>query len=122
MKAILILLIFSMALVSSFGQGGLTPPGAPAPTMKTLDQLDAKIERRTPISSLPFTISAPGSYVVTSNLTSAGAGITISANDVTVDLNGFNLTAGPGGNGVRVSGARTNICVRNGSVSGCTTD
>jgi hypothetical protein len=35
-------------------QGSLTPPGAPAPTMKTLTQ----IEPRTPISSLPFTISA----------------------------------------------------------------
>jgi hypothetical protein len=40
-------------------QGSLTPPpGAPAPTMKTLDQIEA----RTPISSAPFTISAPGSY------------------------------------------------------------
>ena len=41
-----------------FAQGPLAPPGPPGPTMKTLDQ----IEPRTPISSLPFTISASGSY------------------------------------------------------------
>jgi hypothetical protein len=37
-------------------QGSLTPPGAPAPTMKTL----AQIEPRTPISSAPFTITVSG--------------------------------------------------------------
>src|ERR1700722_17008335 len=43
---------------SAFSQGSLTPPGAPAPTMLTLSQ----IEPRTPISSLPFNITRPGSY------------------------------------------------------------
>jgi len=46
------------ALATLFAQGPLTPPGAPAPTMKTL----AQIETRTPISSAPFTISQSGSY------------------------------------------------------------
>jgi hypothetical protein len=32
---------------AAFAQGSLTPPAAPTPTMKTLDQ----IERRTPIST-----------------------------------------------------------------------
>jgi hypothetical protein len=35
--------------------------------MKSLDQIEA----RTPISSAPFTISAPGSYYLTTNLTTA---------------------------------------------------
>lgn len=43
------------------GQGSLTPPGAPAPTMRTLDQ----VEPRTPISALPYVISKSGSYYVT---------------------------------------------------------
>jgi len=41
----------------TYGQGSLTPPGTPAPTMKTL----AQIEPRTPISFLPVTLSQPGS-------------------------------------------------------------
>src|SRR4051812_45809594 len=74
---------------SAFSQGSLTPPGAPAPTMKSLDQIEA----RTPISSVPFTISVPGSYYLTTNLTAAlnQNGITVSADNVTLDLNGFHL-------------------------------
>src|SRR5437762_3077985 len=72
-----------------FGQGPLTPPGPPAPLFKTLQQ----IEPRTPISSAPFTISAPGSYYLTTNLT-GGTGITISANEVNLDLMGFRLVGG----------------------------
>ena len=108
-------------LHSAFGQGALTPPGAPAPTMKTLAQLDAKLEPRTPIAAIPYTISAPGSYYLTTNLTgvSGQSGITISNNNVTLDLNGFALTGVAGSFiGVVISGTWTNDTIRNGSISG----
>jgi len=108
-------------------QGPLTPPGAPAPTMKTLDQLDAKLEKRTPISNVPFTIGASGSYYLTGNLavgTAGGSAITISADQVTLDLNGFTIssTASPAsGTAVLINGVRRNVTVTNGHIRGTTT-
>lgn len=99
----------------AFGQGSLTPPGAPAPLMKSLDQIEA----RTPISSAPFIITNSGSYYLTANLNVAsGHGITISNNNVTLDLNGFGLAGNSSGFGVYIPGAQTNITVRNGWASG----
>jgi len=106
-------------------QGPLTPPGAPAPTMKSLDQLDAKLEKRTPISSVPITISTPGSYYLTGNLTVAtGNAITVTVDQVTIDLNGFTIssTASPAsGTAVLLSGARQDVTIRNGHIRGTTT-
>ncbi len=104
-------------LHSALGQGTLTPPGAPAPTMKTLTQ----IEPRTPISSLPYTISNSGSYYLTGNVLGVAAtnGITIAADGVALDLNGFAVVGVAGSvYGIYVSGSHTNLAVRNGSVSG----
>jgi hypothetical protein len=100
-------------------QGPLTPPGAPAPTMKTLSQIEA----RTPVSSAPFTISSSGSYYLTTNLTvSTGSAITINANNVRLDLNGFTLssTENPAttGCGILLSAIGvTNIAIINGFIS-----
>jgi parallel beta-helix repeat protein len=112
-RVILVVFWTMMASMSS-AQGPLAPPGAPAPTMKTLQQ----VEPRTPISSLPFTINQPGSYYLTTNLSSAaGSGITIQTNGVTLDLMGFELVGLPGSAfGILVSGTRTNLLIRNGTV------
>ncbi len=104
--------LLSSICVSAPAQGSLTPPGAPEPMMKSLDQ----IEPRTPISSLPFTIDQPGSYYLVSNLTGdASGGITIAASGVTLDLMGFELAGGTG-SGIIGSGTPRNITIRNGVV------
>ena len=114
-----------------FGQGALNPPpGAPAPTMKSLDQVEPRILMsaiNTPgdVAST-FIISAPGSYYLTGNFIGEPGkhGISIQANDVTLDLNGFALISGGGGatRGVNVPALQTGICIRNGNVRGWTGD
>ncbi len=115
--AILAFAILQLRIPTAFAQGSLTPPGPPAPVMKSLDQIEA----RTPILSLPFTITRPGAYYLTTNLTgvSGASGVTIATGAVTLDLNGFALF-GPAGssNGVFVSVLATNLTIRNGSLSG----
>jgi hypothetical protein len=110
--------VFEAALPSAFAQGSLAPPGAPAPTMKTLDQIEA----RTPISAAPFTISQPGSYYLTNNVTvSSGDAITIAADNVTLDLNGFTIVstrpAAAGDSAILLDGQRKNIAIFNGHIS-----
>ena len=95
--------------------GNLEPPAAPAPTMKTLDE----VEPRIPISSVPYTISVSGSYYLTGNLTYTGpqGAITVTVNNVTIDLMGYTLS-GPGSGynmGVYMVG-RNNVEIRNGTV------
>ena len=106
--------------LSTFAQGSLTPPGAPAPTMKTLDQIEA----RTPISSAPYTINNPGSYYLTTNLNvTGGNAITINASQVTLDLGGFTIfSTAPGGSGFAIgllsATGNTDITIRNGHIKG----
>lgn len=123
MKIQLALLIATLGIYSSaLGQGALTPPGAPAPTMKTL----AQIEPRTPISSAPFTITNPGSYYLTTNLTvSSGNAITIATNGVALDLGGFILRStatSATGYGILISGGLQNLTIANGFIQGGVTN
>src|SRR4029077_17462440 len=90
----LVCAFFFAAMLSAFGQGSLTPPGAPAPTMKTLAQIEPRIEINATNppgdADSSFKITQPGSYYLTGNLTGVASkhGIKIAANDVTLDLMG----------------------------------
>lgn len=93
--------------------------------MKSLAEIDAKLERRTPLPAGPTSISTPGSYYLTGSFTvGSGNGIVINADDVTLDLNGFTIAstaASPSGAGVNIAGLRSNVTVRNGHIRGTTT-
>ncbi len=98
---------------AALGQGSLAPFGPPAPTMKSLDHIEA----RTPTSSAPFTITVAGSYYLTGNVVAnaSDAGIVIAADDVTADLNGFALAGGGAGVSTTQRGNRieANTCTAN---------
>ena len=136
--------LFSVLCLATvvFGQGSLTPSGAPMPTMKTLGEIDASVSSvsnavaqikdnaRTPLkvdslgvnplSGGGFLITQSGSYYLTQNLTvSSMDAIRIEADGVTLDLNGFTIrSSGACGAAINIFGE--NITVFNGHIIGGT--
>lgn len=116
------LLLAAVAILAFIGnssicsaQGSLTPPGPPSATMVTLSQ----VQPRTPIGSAPYTISSPGAYYLTGNLYvgTATSAITVYANEVTIDLNGFGIYGQTGGGcAIAVSNSVQNLVVKNGTI------
>lgn len=112
----------------AFAQGQLTPPadaflgGAPKASMRSLDQLEPRLPLGQIGTNGLLTITQPGSYVLMGNVAvTAGDGITIAADDVTLDLNGFTLSSSispASGTAVRILGEHQNIVVRNGHIRG----
>ncbi len=124
----LVVLAAASGLVGTLaGQGPLVPPGAPAPTMKKLDQIAstgiAINDTNTPgdVNSL-YVISSPGTYYLTGNVTGVAPkrAILINSVNVTVDLNGFALVGvASTGTGISDGGVnRGQATIRNGSVVG----
>src|SRR5260370_12707457 len=73
---------------------------------------------QTPISSLPFFINSPGTYVVATDLSVAGSAILINSANVTLDFNGHTLTCTtPSGIAVDVNRGR-NVRIKNVTLTG----
>jgi len=121
----------------AFGQGNLLPPGAPAPTMKTLEEIGLAIdgirlaaEKSEPRIDLATVsgdgtchhlVNQPGSYYLSGNLeVTKDYGIKIDADGVSLDLNGYGISrvSGSGGAGVDVLQGKKRIIVQNGAISG----
>lgn len=109
--------------------GPINPPVGPVgSTGRTLDEVYNKIpgvngsgDGRIPIpgGTTGVNISQPGSYVLTGNITNSGTCISISAADVTLDLNGFTLTCTTASAGTPLFINSTGrVTVRNGTVVG----
>lgn len=83
--------------------------------MKTLEQ----IEPRCLIESLPHTIKEPGAYYITNNLSGIAGqnGITIEADNVTLDLGGWTLFGVGGSLDGIFSTNHLHIVIRNGNIT-----
>lgn len=119
-RVIEILLAALLGLTFAYA-GDLEPPGAPGPTMKTLED----IEGRTPVQDLPgsaeavHVVSEPGSYYLTANLTgeSGKHGILIETSDVMLDLRGFHLAGVAGSlDGIHVQEGVESVIIRHGTI------
>jgi nitrous oxidase accessory protein NosD len=86
----------------------------------------AEMANCTAITYVPYSITAPGNYCLTDNISTAvtsGYVITVSASDVVLDFNGFTLdgsSAGPStlARGIFTTSAAARVVIRNGRVYG----
>ncbi len=104
---------------AAFAQGPLPPPvGPPVASMRSLDQ----IEPRLPIpvaGPFPVMLSASGSYSLTGNLAVTVDAIVVDAADVTIDLNGFTISAsGVTPRGIVTTANARRLTLSNGTIRG----
>lgn len=115
--------LLALTGVLVFGQGGgpLIPPGPPGVTMKTIQEAEPRI----PLvpANAPFSLSTPGSYYLTGNVTTIDSdtvAISIGSDDVSVDLMGYSLIASGGSAGASAihSAGNHRLVVENGRIIG----
>jgi parallel beta-helix repeat protein len=115
--------------LSAFSQGSLTPPGSPAPTLKTLQQVEPRTDLQvlytqnhdgvSDDTTAEIVIAQPGSYYMSQNLAvTRNIGILVSTAGVTIDLNGFRISGLGSGTGISFTADWETL--RNGSISGFT--
>lgn len=118
------LCLLVVAAVSGVIEGGtLDPPGPIGPSMKSLDEVEPRIE----VNALPGSatavrvISQPGSYYLTADVEGETGkhGIVIDSDNVSLDLNGFSVVSNVANtlDGITVTNSIAyNIEVKNGRV------
>jgi hypothetical protein len=123
LTAALLFAAINSELATCRAQGSLTPPGAPGPTMKSL----AQIEPRVDITTLPgnaycqYLITNSGAYYLTGNITGVAGkcAIRIEADYVSLDLGGFVLRGvDPVFSAIQVTRAQRGITIENGTLTG----
>ncbi len=125
--ALVLTVLLAVGPVALIAQGPLSPPGPPEPTLKTLEQVEPRVD----VSTLPgdgaalHIISRSGSYYLSKNLTlgKTNDAIRIVASNVTLDLNGFSIGGPffPKSTGAAVDAGTTSlqaVRIRNGSIKG----
>jgi parallel beta-helix repeat protein len=124
-RTITTMLITALLITARYAtaQGSLTPPGAPMETMKTLEQVEPRIDVQTVDGDAynHHILFQPGSYYLSGNLSVTGAtGVLIKEAGVTLDLNGFEISriSESGGFGVFIQGGIDRVTVRNGTIRG----
>lgn len=109
----------TLALVVVASLAGVVRGGPLDPPAGTPVATDSVRVPGTPINALPLTINASGNYYLTRDLSLGvtGSAITVNADDVTIDLNGFTLHGA--GLGTTAVGANTvsRLTVRNGHIN-----
>ncbi len=111
------------AAVSITRAGDIDPPGGPvAGTMKTLVEVEPRIPIKNDFDGLiPILIDQPGSYYLQEPILGFHSqhAIHITASDVTLDLNGYTITANTevgSLNGIEIASTLDNIHIFNGAL------
>ncbi|MHC4977282.1 MAG: right-handed parallel beta-helix repeat-containing protein, partial [Planctomycetota bacterium] len=111
LKHPIVALVFALSAQSTLAGDLTPPPGAIMPT--------GLIPINPQTVTFPINITQPGSYIFLGDITLPGAtnGMSISASDVTIDLNGFTFDgAGVGSEGILSDGSNENVVIRNGTI------
>ncbi|MEB3755747.1 MAG: right-handed parallel beta-helix repeat-containing protein [Desulfurococcales archaeon] len=81
-------------------------------------KLDTTAQGSTVITSLPYDITTPGTYILESDLTTSTYGINVTVENVTIIGNGYTIT-GPGSeSGIIIDGIGGNVTIENIKIKG----